>query len=78
MSPPCLNSPVIASGRKRYAAPNATPTLMEFILPTPDLSSDLWPNLVWSVATSGRALSIINQERSSTLRIQVRVRAQRR
>lgn len=78
MSPLCLTSPVTASGQERYTSPNTTPTLLEFILPTPDLSSDLWPNLVWSVATSGRALGVINQERCFTLRIQVRLREQRR
>lgn len=72
MSPSCLSSPETTSGSMRPAAPCVTPTLLEFILPTADLAGDLWPNLVWTVATLGRAVDAINQGRSSPLRIQVR------
>lgn len=72
MSPSCLSSPETTSGSVRPAAPHVTPTLLEFILPTADLAGDLWPNLVWTVATLGRAVDVINQGRSSPLRIQVR------
>lgn len=59
------------SGNVRPAAPCVTPILLEFILPTADPAGDLWPNLVWTVATLGRAVDVINQGRSSPLRIQV-------
>lgn len=72
MSPSCLRSPETTSGSVRPAAPRVTPTLLEFILPTADLAGDLWPNLVWTVATLGREVDVINQGRSSPLRIQVR------
>lgn len=71
MSPSCLSSPETTSGSVRPAVPCVTPTLLEFILPTADLAGDLWPNLVWTVATLGRAVDVINQGRSSPLRIQV-------
>lgn len=66
------------SGSERFTAPNTNPTRLEFILPTPDPGSDLWPNLVWSVATLGRTAGVINQEKCFALEIRVRYRGVRR